>query len=227
VRLGDLGLFHALLGDTPMPERWRRRLKRHFWRPNAFHELLRQFAAPRATVRTSISAHVDAVVGKSLAEAVAALGPLPDEGGRTAEEIAERLVEKAADRNETPIAKKDVDRLEAYLAIAGDPFAAVKQFETLGGDEAFTAAIASFARRLDEMEELGLNPRRFAFEATFGRNLEYYTGFVFQIDAKGAQIAGGGRYDDLLSDIGSPVRVPAVGCGIHINRMLGAIGGKT
>lgn len=226
VTLGDLGLFHALLADTPMPDRWRRRLKRHFWRPRAFRELLGQYAAARERKRTSISAFVDAVEGKDLAGAVASLGEISEEGGRSREEIAERLMEKAADRHETPIAREHVARIDAYLSIADDPFAALSRFGTLGGGKQFADAVGAFARRLEEMEELGLNPRRMRFEATFGRNLEYYTGFVFQIEADGVQLAGGGRYDELMSDIGAPVPVPAVGCGIHVNRVLGAIGGR-
>jgi ATP phosphoribosyltransferase regulatory subunit len=73
------------------------------------------------------------------------------------------------------------------------------------------------------MEELGLNPKRFEFKATFGRELEYYTGFVFQIDVETEDgflaVAGGGRYDNLLSDMGSPVPVSAVGCAIHTERL--------
>lgn len=73
------------------------------------------------------------------------------------------------------------------------------------------------------MEEQGLNPRRFAFAATFGRDLEYYTGFVFQVEADAAEgplvVAGGGRYDNLLSDMGAASRIPAVGCAIHAERL--------
>jgi ATP phosphoribosyltransferase regulatory subunit len=32
-------------------------------------------------------------------------------------------------------------------------------------------------------------------------------------------VAGGGRYDDLLSDMGAPATVPAVGCAIHTDRL--------
>ncbi len=224
VTLGDLGLFHALLADTAMPERWRKRLTRHFWRPRAFRDLLADYSAARARKQTSISAHVDAVAGKSLAEAVAALDGIVPEGGRNVEEIAERLVEKAADRDERQIAAADVQRIDSYLAIAGDPLSALTSFDGLGGGPQFNSAAQAFARRLEEMEELGLNPRRFQFEATFGRSLEYYTGFVFQIEAGEAQVAGGGRYDNLMSDIGAPVPVAAVGCGIHVNRVLSAIG---
>jgi ATP phosphoribosyltransferase regulatory subunit len=80
------------------------------------------------------------------------------------------------------------------------------------------------------MKGLGLEPESFSFAATFGRNLEYYTGFVFQIEAaepQGAlQVAGGGRYDDLLSDIGSAVPVSAVGCAIGTESLLRAAGGR-
>src|SRR6185369_17111403 len=36
LRFGDLGLFSALLDALEMPRRWRRRLRHHFWRPEAF-----------------------------------------------------------------------------------------------------------------------------------------------------------------------------------------------
>jgi ATP phosphoribosyltransferase regulatory subunit len=64
VKLGDLRLFHALLDGLEMPKRWRRRLIHHFWRPQAFRETLDRFAAREDKSRTSISAHVDAVIGK-------------------------------------------------------------------------------------------------------------------------------------------------------------------
>ena len=45
------------------------------------------------------------------------------------------------------------------------------------------------------------------FSASFGRQLEYYTGMVFKIDikskSKNINIINGGRYDKLISDLGS------------------------
>ena len=32
-------------------------------------------------------------------------------------------------------------------------------------------------------------------------------------------VAGGGRYNDLLQDLGAATRVPAVGCAIHTERV--------
>ena len=68
-----------------------------------------------------------------------------------------------------------------------------------------------------------------AFSAEFGRNLEYYTGFVFEViaPALGAKspVAGGGRYDELLGDAGAPANVPAVGASIHTERLLAVLQG--
>jgi ATP phosphoribosyltransferase regulatory subunit len=230
VTMGDLGLFHALLADTPMPERWRKRLKHQFWRPKAFRDLLGSYATARMTKRTSISDHVDAVAKNPANKAVQTVDALIATSGaatlasRSPEEIAARLLEKAADRQETPIEGDHVARIDAYLALAGDPFAAIDSFKKLNGGPKFDQACMAFSRRLEEMEELGLNPRRFQFEASFGRSLEYYTGFVFQIEADSASLAGGGRYDELLSDMGSPVPIPAVGCAIHIDRLHAVLG---
>jgi ATP phosphoribosyltransferase regulatory subunit len=226
VSFGDLGLFSALLEDTEMPERWRQRLRHHFWRPHAFRELLDSFCAGRGAKRTSISPLVDRVAGgDSLAvvEAEIDARKFPLVGGRDLPEIAARLANKAADRQETPLDRAKADTLNAYLAIAGEASGIDHAFATVKGGARFEGARAYYAKRLFEMEELGLNPRRFHFAAGFGRELEYYTGFTFQIEADTphgpVSVAGGGRYDNLLSDMGSPVKVPAVGCAIHTDRL--------
>ena len=95
--------------------------------------------------------------------------------------------------------------------------------EAISTSQQYVAACASFTKRLELFEDAGLNPRRFKFSANFGRELEYYTGFVFQIEADSAHgpaaIAGGGRYDELLSDLGASQKVPAIGCAIHTERL--------
>jgi ATP phosphoribosyltransferase regulatory subunit len=209
-----------------MPARWRQRLKHHFWRPHAFRELLDAFSAGQGARRSSISPLVDRVAGGdalAVTEAEIEQRGIPLVGGRELPEIAQRLANKAADRQETPLAREKAERLNAYLAIAGEASGIGEAFGKIAGGPRFQGARDHYARRLFEMEELGLNPRRFHFAAGFGRELEYYTGFTFQIEADtphGAiAVAGGGRYDNLLSDMGSPVAVPAVGCAIHTDRL--------
>ena len=59
------------------------------------------------------------------------------------------------------------------------------------------------------------------FSTSFGRQLEYYTGMVFKIDIKSnnkiENVINGGRYDQLISDLGSTSQVSAVGAAISLN----------
>jgi ATP phosphoribosyltransferase regulatory subunit len=226
VTLGDLGLFNALLDDIPMPERWRRRLRHQFWRPQAFHALLENFSKPSAAKRTSISEHVDAMANHNALEATANL--LEQKGlslvtDRSITDIASRLAEKHADRSEQSLAPAMQQKIETYLAIEGNVTDVVAQLTVIGGTTAFDAALTHFKQRVEALEEQGLNPRRFQFDANFGRELEYYTGLVFQVEVEARNaplaVAGGGRYDSLLHDLGASSHIPAVGCAIHTERV--------
>lgn len=225
VTLGDIGLFSALLEDIEMPSRWRRRLRHQFWRPKAFHDLLEIFTGSSQQKRSSISSVVDQIKGngvKTVQEALASTGTAPV-GLRSLEDIAERLVEKSADRSEKPLDAQQRQAIEALLGVTGTSDSALVKLRAVDGGKTYQAAVAAFAKRLDALEEQGLNPRRFDFSASFGRELEYYTGLVFQIEADSAEgkvaVAGGGRYDDLLSDLGAPKKISAVGCAIHTERL--------
>ena len=57
LRIGDLGLFAALLEGAEMPERWRRRLRHQFWRPDAFRAELRRLTTNPARFRRACRAH--------------------------------------------------------------------------------------------------------------------------------------------------------------------------
>ena len=39
IKVGDISLFKSLIYALDMPERWKLRLIRHFWRPSYFEEL--------------------------------------------------------------------------------------------------------------------------------------------------------------------------------------------
>ena len=57
------------------------------------------------------------------------------------------------------------------------------------------------------------------FITNFGRNIEYYTGVVFEIFSGKREIARGGRYDDLLKSLGAKNNIPAVGAAINLNNI--------
>ncbi len=219
VTLGDLGLFSALLNETVMPDRWRRRLRHQFWRPQAFRELLSTFAVGPTSKRSSISSVVDTLKNSDAASWLDK-NNITLAGTRTLEEISERLAEKYADRSQPPLNSQVI---ENYLGIEGTALDLLLLLKTISDGDAYYASCADYEKRLETMEDLGLNPRRFKFSANFGREIEYYTGFVFQIEVDTKEgpvaIAGGGRYDELLSDLGSAQKVRAIGCAIHTERL--------
>ena len=63
-------------------------------------------------------------------------------------------------------------------------------------------ALGRYEARLNEIERRGIALADVTFAADFGRNLEYYTGFVFEILSpllrEQEPLAGGGRYDRLV-----------------------------
>ena len=239
LRVGDLGLVHGLLHSLEMPERWRGRLMHQFWRPRAFRTLLDQLTGARPRARTSISPLLDRLAGGGPDEAVSLVTAELDArgvqlvGGRTIADIAGRLADKAADRHAPPLDPAKAALVDDYLGLRGRPDAVLGDLERLAAKTggAMPGAVARFRRRMEKIDADSLSAHELEFSGVFGRNLEYYTGFVFQIEVDRPEggslaVAGGGRYDDLLSDIGSPVAVPAVGCAIHTERLLAAAGGS-
>ncbi len=226
VHVGDLGLFDALLAGIEMPNRWRECLHQQFWRPEAFRNLLASLCAGdrKAHPLADELSGVDEDEAVRLVEKRLLSGGLPLVGGRSMEEIARRLHEKAADRGSDPLTGETAENIEAYLAVRGSPldaFAEISELDLPG--PAISRALDRFAKRFVKLSELGIDTSDFVFSAEFGRNLEYYTGHVFQIEADSengpVQVVGGGRYDKLLADLGASEPIPAVGFAIHTERL--------
>ena len=57
------------------------------------------------------------------------------------------------------------------------------------------------------------------FIANFGREVEYYTGIVFEVFSGNKEIARGGRYNDLLKSLGAKKNIPAVGAAINLKNI--------
>lgn len=238
VHIGDLGLFEALIQALDIPERWRLRMHHFFWRPPVFRDLLKQLSSspagdpgPHAGLIAALDREdVEASEGKVAAYLDRAGIPL--EGARSLSEITERLLDRAADANETPLSPAIVTLIESYLGISGSPKEALESITELTSKAGLDlgSSLDAAQRRFERFESAGLDLSEFTFSAEFGRDLEYYTGHVFQIEIPGkgrsGQIAGGGRYDDLLQSLGAPRPVPAVGSAIHTERLLSAAQGS-
>lgn len=238
IKIGDLGLFNRLLEGIEMPERWRKRLRHDFWRPQAFQETLARLSGdPGAAVDRELE-FMGGILSERVDETTATLDQLltlraiPLVGGRSVQDIAERISEKAADRATPPLPHHFARLIQDYISVAGRPRDALRQIMNLivAAELDLSTSLAAFARRITLMQDSGISVDACRFLSEFGRNLEYYTGFVFQIEhdtpSGPMPIAGGGRYDTLMSDIGAAHPVPAVGCAIHTERLLAAVRGE-
>ena len=235
LQLGDLGLFAALINALPMPERWRSRLRHQLSRPDAFRAELARLATGPERESGALGDSLDRLDPTDAAGAEALVLEHLDQAGieligtRTVAEIAQRLLAEAADRRARPLPADAAALIEAYVAVKAPARAAVDRLAKLARRHGvdISAGLNAFARRLDLIEQAGVSTAKAQFSAEFGRDLDYYTGFVFEAvaPALGARspVAGGGRYDNLLAEVGAPVSVPAVGASIHTERLLAAL----
>jgi len=221
--VGDLGLFAKLVDALDVPAQWRGRLKRHFWRTGYFEVLLTRMVAGGDAQHA-----IDALRGLKLMELKPAIEKLIDGegeaplGGRTREEIIERLMIQACD---APRLDADVaDLITKFLKVSGPGETALEKIRELTKPIAadMVRPLAAMADRLNALKTMGVPPERVRFVAHFGRALEYYTGFVFEFWTRAGEVGGGGRYDTLLESLGAPRGTTAVGCAIRTERLLKA-----
>lgn len=236
LRFGDIGLFYALLDALALPERWRLKLRHYFWRPQAFHALLAGLArgerpdgnGPAAALAAELAGLPAAAAEEKVAAYLEAQG-LPLAGNRTLSEIAARLLDHAADLSAAPLPREVATVIDHCLAVQAPPKQAAQRIAMIakGAGVDLGPALDAMSRRFERLEQAGVDLDNAVFSAEFGRNLEYYSGLVFQIEAPGRDdaIAGGGRYDGLLGFLGAPREVPAVGAAIHTERLLAAAKG--
>jgi len=231
VKVGDLGLFNAFVDALDIPPQWRGRLKRHFWRTGYFEALLERLSRGAASDAQRLLAHLGTLDTKEARPAFEGLMDLLSarpQGARTREEIVDRLIEQAADASALRLDSNIAALIGQLLAITGDARAAIKQIETLAkkAGVSLAAPLGAMTKRLETLKALGIADKHVSFAARFGRNMEYYTGFVFELwsrDAEGpVQVAGGGRYDTLLEQLGAKKHVPAIGFVIRTERVLAA-----
>ena len=74
---------------------------------------------------------------------------------------------------------------------------------------------------INKVLNLGLESADLDFDLTLARGLNYYTGSIFEVEAKGVQmgsIGGGGRYDDLTGVFGLK-DLPGIGISFGLDRI--------
>ena len=238
LRIGDLGLFQALLDAIEMPDTWRMRLRQQFWRPDAFRgELVRLSNDPGRALHGLPSDLLGVLEADNLADAENAVARYLNDkgieliGARSLREITQGLHAVAVDASSEPLSRSAAELIEAYVKVKAPARAAGARLADLMHRSGIDIedALGAYSERLQLLIDSGVDPAQIEFSAEFGRNFEYYTGFVFEVVVPNlgasSPVAGGGRYDALLKAVGAPDAVPAVGSAIHTERLLSAVSG--
>ncbi|NPU11156.1 ATP phosphoribosyltransferase regulatory subunit [Bradyrhizobium sp. 83002] len=226
IRTGDVALFTALIDALDLYPVWRRRLIKDFNRKRTFEQDLERLAIASVAPRNEYEGVLAALAGSDRKAALALVTDLMSiagataVGGRTVAEIADRFLEQSTLKSGA-LPRDALDLIKRFLTIAGNPADAVKQLRALAADASLdiNAAIDALEARAGFMSERGIDLAKVRFATAFGRGLDYYTGFEFELHrlGNGAEpLVAGGRYDGLLSQLGAAESIPAVGFSIWI-----------
>jgi len=229
IRTGDVALFNALIDALELYPVWRRRLIKDFNRKVSLTDDIEQLTLATAPGRNEYQGVLAALAGSDRKAALALVTDLmsiagtTNVGGRTVAEIADRFLEQSTLKGGA-LPRDAVATIKRFLAISGDPDDAVAQLRALAGDARLdlTAAIDQFESRVGFMAARGIDTGKTRFSTAFGRGLDYYTGFEFELHAMGngaEPLIAGGRYDGLMSQLGSANPIPSVGFSVWIEAM--------
>ncbi|MGL4635006.1 MAG: ATP phosphoribosyltransferase regulatory subunit [Beijerinckiaceae bacterium] len=227
VRLGDAGLINGVLAALDASPSFARRLKRRLAAGKSLEEAIAQpsaaagldrFGGVMAALEGAGPKAASAFVGDMLM-----MSGLQASGGRSAAEIAERFMSKAQ-QGSGAMGEKQLEILTRFLSLSGTPDDVADQMQRLAREANLdlSDAINRYEARIGFMAARGIDIGQIAASARFVRNLDYYTGMVFEIVSRDTQaskpLIGGGRYDNLLRRLGAAKDVPAVGFAVWVER---------
>ncbi|HXB78514.1 MAG TPA: ATP phosphoribosyltransferase regulatory subunit [Bradyrhizobium sp.] len=236
IRTGDVALFISLIDALDLYPVWRRRLIKDFNRKISLEQDLERLALATASTRNEYEGVLAALAGSDRKAALALVTDLmsiagtTNVGGRTVAEIADRFLEQSTLKGGA-LPRDALELIKRFLAISGDPNDSIARLRALAADAKLdiTAAIDAFESRVGLMAARGVDIRSTRFSTSFGRGLDYYTGFEFELHARDGgtePLVAGGRYDGLMTRLGSRTPIPAVGFSVWVETLT-QLGGKS
>ena len=210
--IGNVEIFKLLLNKLDIPKRWRLRLQRHFWRENYFNELLKRLETNSDVDPTIVE------IDKKRYQQMLKQAQYKMIAGRSVNEILERFNNKIKDPRRAKKGKNVAKIIKDFLKIKCSIDQAANKLNYFFKKNKINLRVENNYFPITKNKVSKLNIR---YSASFGRQLEYYTGLVFKIEikkkSKNINIINGGRYDNLIGDLGSNKKIPAVGAAINLN----------
>ena len=210
IKVGDISLFKSLINSLDMPGRWKLRLIRHFWRPNYFKELLK---------RLEKNTDIDAVTFDEDKKRFYEMKKFNQDkvvAGRSVSQILKRFDKKIKDPRSFTDGKKIVKIIKCFLKINCKLSELDEVLIKFSKKNNIKKNIFKNLKSILNLKKLN---EEINFISNFGRDIEYYTGIVFEVFSGKKEIARGGRYDNLLKSLGAKKNIPAVGAAINLKNI--------
>ncbi|WP_440697954.1 ATP phosphoribosyltransferase regulatory subunit [Candidatus Pelagibacter sp. HIMB1709] len=210
--IGNVEIFNLLISKLDIPKRWKLRLSRHFWREDYFNDLLKRLETNSDVDPTIVEIDKKRylkMLKEDLSNVIA---------GRTINEILNRFDNKIKDPRRASKGKGVSKIIKDFLKIKCPINEAASVLNKFFKKNRINLVVD---QRYFSVSNNKVSKLNVVFSTSFGRQLEYYTGMVFKIDVKSKNklknIINGGRYDRLISDLGSKKQIPAVGAALNLN----------
>jgi ATP phosphoribosyltransferase regulatory subunit len=210
--IGNVEIFNLLISKLDIPKRWKLRLSRHFWREKYFNDLLKRLETNSDVDPTIVEIDKKRyfrMLKEDLSKVIA---------GRSIDEILKRFDNKIKDPRGTRKGENVSKIIKEFLKIKCPINKAASELNKFFKKNKINLAVDQKYFPISNNKISKLNV---VFSASFGRQLEYYTGMVFKINirskSKDRNIINGGRYDKLISDLGAKNQVAAVGAALNLN----------
>jgi ATP phosphoribosyltransferase regulatory subunit len=230
INLGNIAIFIEFLNCLDLPQRWKERLRRHFFRRDYFESLLKRIELGIGFNETRkedlLKTHLGIDAGTSdniLKKYLVNINPI-EFGERSIEDIINRLNIKSETIVSSENGLKIVKIIREFLSIdcrlekLPD---AVSNFTKQKVDNSFDS-VAQMALDFSNKIRLGIGNQDVNFKTDFGHSIEYYDGIMFEIKDKNNmnnKIVVGGRYDSLLINLGLENNASAIGFAVNNNNI--------
>lgn len=231
IRISSISLFNLFINSLDLPQRWKQRLLRHFYRRDYFDKLLNRISDGVGYDKERKSNIIRDVFGddKIINEEIKDILLNEDQlktGSRTIDEIASRFNLKS----ESVVSSKQGKEIQKVI----------NEFLSLNGpiqkiDDQMNKFMNDFdIKRFDEGQKmlnqlssnlLKISAKPIYFDCDFGHSIEFYDGIIFEIisNVNSDVLISGGRYDKLLNVLEDQDQFSAVGFATNNNNILKAL----
>ena len=211
ITIGNVEIFNLIISKLDIPKRWKLRLSRHFWREDYFNDLLKRLETNSDVDPTIVE------IDKKRYFRMLKNDQSTIIANRTIDEILSRFDKKIKDPRRPSKGRNISKIIKEFLKIKCPINNAAKVLNKFFKKYKINLLVD---QRYFPISKNKINKLNVTFSAAFGRQLEYYTGMVFKIDIKSKSkiinCCNGGRYDKLISDLGSKKQTPAVGAALNL-----------